>query len=313
MLVAITGSNGFIGSACCKYLKSKSLNIRKIQRIKELDSFHIENISPESDWNKALKNVDIVIHCAGLAHETKKLKTSSFQRYHEQNALSTHNLALQASRNNVKKFIYLSSIKVNGESTPIDKPFRDPFFCRPCDEYSFSKLNAENYLRDLSSKTNLETTIIRPPLVYGEGVKANFNTLLKLIYYKVPLPFAIIKNLRSFLYLDNLCDFIYRILIEEKLYSSNTFLLSDDKPISTSELIKLISMGFGIDPNLLPIPASFLDFSSKIIGKKRKLSKLTNSLIIDSSPTYKFLNWEPPYSIEEGITKTAIWFKNQQE
>ncbi len=312
MKIAITGSNGFIGNACCEYLAARSHNVFKIKRKKFLSSSEINLKNSIFDLDNFPHDVDVVIHCAGLVHQKNK-KRYSYERYHKVNAFSSYDLAVRCSQKNVKKFIFISTIKVNGESTSLNNPFKDPFFCNPLDYYSLSKLNAENYIRDLSLKTNLQTFIIRPPLVYGEDVKANFRTLLNLIYRRFPLPFQKIKNKRSFLYIQNLCDFIYKLVLDESLAKSNTFLLSDAESLSTKKLIKLISNGFGYEPNLFTLNESILNLFSSLLGKKEALSKLTNSLEIDPNLSYDALNWIPPFTIEEGIYKTSKWFKTSQE
>ena len=226
MKVGITGSNGFIGKSFCRYFESKSLPILKIQRNDLRNSILLNSKDSIFILNGSLEDVDVLIHCAGLVHQ-KDNRNYDFHDYHKYNAFSTYNLALQASMSNVKKFIFLSSIKVNGESTNLYSPFVDPYYCNPSDNYSLSKLNAESYLRDLSIKTNLKTIILRVPLVYGKDVKANFRSLLNLVYRKVPLPFQNSNNKRSFLFIENLCDFIYKLVLDENSAKSNTFLLSD--------------------------------------------------------------------------------------
>ena len=312
MKVGITGSNGFIGKSLCRYLESKSLSILKIQRNDLRNSILLNSKDSIFNLNGYLEDLDVVIHCAGLVHQ-KDNRNYDFHDYHKFNAFSTYNLALQASMNNVKKFIFLSSIKVNGESTNLNSPFVDPYCCNPSDHYSLSKLNAESYLRDLSIKTNLRTIILRVPLVYGKDVKANFRSLLNLVYRKVPLPFQNSNNKRSFLFIENLCDFIYKLVLDENSSKSNTFLLSDADSLSTKQLIKLISKGFKNKPNLFPFNESILNYLFTLLGKKETFSKLTNSLEIDPRPSYEALDWDPPFTIEEGILETAKWFKNQQE
>lgn len=311
MKIAITGANGFIGNACSNYLSTKSFQIKKIQRIREPGAYYINSLSPDNDWSEALNGVDIIIHCAALVHENKVMN-NNLERYNEFNAISTFNLAKQAAKNNVKKFIFLSSIKVNGDFTSKNKPFVEPFLCNPIGCYGLSKLNAEIYLRDLSLNSNLQTIIIRPPLIYGEGVKANFLSLIKLIEKRIPLPFASTNNLRSFLYIENLCDFIYEIIKSEIQFKSKTFLLSDSESLSTTELIKYIANGLNVNANLFYVPKKVLNLSAKLLGKDDKLSKLIDSLVINPEPSYKFLNWHPPFTIKEGIYKTAQLYKHKK-
>jgi len=309
--IAITGSNGFVGNACCNYLIDKSFEIKKLQRIRETGAFYVDSFSPKTNWSEALNDVDVIIHCAALVHEVK-IKKQNLKKYNKFNAISTYNLAMQAAKNNVKKFIFLSSIKVNGDYTKKNEAFVDPFLCNPKGCYSISKLNAEIYLREISLTSNLQTIIIRPPLIYGEGVKANFLNLIHLIERRIPLPLASINNLRSFLYIDNLCDFIYQIIKSKSEFRSKTFLLSDYESISTTELINQIAKGLNVKSNLFKIPQEMLYLSSKLLGKEEKLSKLICSLAIDSRPSYQFLNWYPPFSINEGIQKTAQWYKSKK-
>ena len=246
-----------------------------------------------------------------LDFASKNKKRYSLENYHEVNALSSYDLAFRCSKKMLRN-LFISTIKVNGESTNLNRPFVDPYFCNPLDNYSLSKLNAENYLRDLSLKTNLQTFIIRPPLFMERELKQILE-IFKPYLQEVPLPLLITKNKRSFLYIENLCDFIYKLVLDKNLSSSNTFLLSDAESISTNKLVKLIANGFDYEPNLFPLNESVLNLFSLFLGKKEALSKLTNSLEIDPKPSLEALNWTPPFTIEEGIYKTSKWFKNQKE
>lgn len=305
--ILITGASGFIGQNLIK--KSLKLDYfvhvmtRKhldFSNFSNLKFFFIDNINSKDKLNEALQGIDCVIHCAG-----KTNIGSNADNFKLINVQFTKNLAECAFKSGVKRFIFLSSIKVNGENASKESEIKvfdqndDP---NPQDSYAISKKEAEKLLQDIALKTSLEVVIVRLPLVYGSGVKGNLKRLIKLIKLRVPLPFKKIKNKRSLIGIDNVVDLIIQC-IEHPNASGKTFLVSDGKDLSTPELIKLIASAMGQSVKLFSFPVSLLKFFGFIFRKQDEIDRLTGSLQIDISHTNEILNWKPPVSVEEGIRR----------
>lgn len=319
MKICVTGALGFIGYKLCNQLLKKTYDItapiRKISPSiintnKKINFFEIGNIDCSSNWSNALDGVDCVIHCASRAHYTKE-ETDKLETYRKVNVEGTKKLAKQAVDKGVKRFVYLSSIKVNGESTSDYKSFKHNDTPCPEDSYGISKWEAEQALWEISDRTGLEIVIIRPPLVYGEGVKGNFLRLLNLINKNIPLPFGKIDNHRSIMGLDNLIDVII-CTINHKRAAGETFLVSDNEYISTPELIKKLGKNLGKKPLLIPIPISLIRLLGNVIRKKSELDRLLGSLKIDNSRTREILDWKPLMSTDEALLKTTQWYLNRK-
>tara|TARA_B100000029_G_scaffold515403_1_gene622241 strand:- start:57 stop:1001 length:945 start_codon:yes stop_codon:yes gene_type:complete len=311
-MILITGFNGFIGNALIGELCKKSKNnIRGTSRAenttnkKNIDILSTGEINSKTNWNEALKDCTTVIHTAAMTHQMDSgLKEVTLKKYREINTKGTINLANQAARNGVERFIFLSSIKVNGESTPINKPFRFDDIPKPADDYAKSKYEAEVGLKEISDKTGMEIVIIRSPLVYGPGVKANFAFLIKVISKGLPLPLSLVtRNKRSFVSLYNLIDLIITSINHPKA-ANETFLVSDGKDLSTSELIKIISKIMNKKSRLFPIPIFFLKLFATVLGKTKVVNRLVESLQVDITHTYDILGWKPPLSVNNGIKRT---------
>jgi nucleoside-diphosphate-sugar epimerase len=313
MNIGITGASGFIGSSLCAHLLAKHHNLKclvrdlkkfTLQKKNNLKIVVAENIHQENDWLEFLSGTECIVHCANI---TKTIKKKDQIISNEFNVKATENLAKQAAANGVKRLIFLSSVKVNGERTIRSSSFKFNDFPQPQNAYGISKLKAEQALWKISKQTGLEIVIIRAPLVYGENVKGNFLSLIKLIDKSMPLPFAGVNNLRSFVGLDNLIDLII-CCIDNPKAAGQTFLVSDGEDISTSDLIKKIAEAMGKKPFLFPVPISLLKFISRIMGKSLETDRLLDSLQVDSFYTHQLLGWRPPFSIDEGILKTVKWY-----
>jgi nucleoside-diphosphate-sugar epimerase len=308
--ICITGANGFVGKSLCKALISSNNSIKALARRMDssLNSLKVEyiqigDISLDINLKEYLVGCDCIVHCAGKAHIMND--TSNLDAYQSVNIEGTKNLAEQAVLAGVKRFIFLSSVKVNGESTGnSDDPkiFTNDDTPNPQDNYAISKFEAEKALWEIASKTNLEVVIVRLPLVYGKSVKGNLKSLIKLINYKIPLPFADIKNKRSLIGIDNLVDVLVRC-IEHPNAAGKTFLVSDGEDLSTSELINLIASGMNRSIILFRLPRALLKFFGFILMRQGQIDRLIGSLQIDNSYVRKILNWTPPVSVEEGIRK----------
>ena len=314
-MFAITGFSGFIGQNLVSYLKSKKIKFIKIGREKTKSDFLIDDLSKNTEWIKALKGIKVVFHLAGRAHILKKSSKNSYEKFEKNNHHATKKLIEDASKAGVKRIIFLSTIKVNGEKTLKGIPFNQNSKNNPQDSYALSKLKAEDELIKASKKNNIEITIIRIPLVYGPGVKANFLKtksinflkLIDLVYKKIPLPFGSINNLRSLIYIENLVDFLY-VCAENENAKNQIFILSDPYPISTTKLIKIVANVMKIKPIFLPIPKIILRIIFFFLGKSDIINKLILSLEIDPKFAYQTLNWNPPFSTLEGLKKTTKWF-----
>ena len=311
MLIAITGANGFVGEYLVKHLLELGHEVRLIQRKKGPNVVYIEDIYSFDNWSKVLEDVDVVIHCASKVHCFDNSSKNNYEEYEKINVFGTKKIAIHAAKSRVKRFIFLSSIKVHGEKTKEGCPLKNSSSFDPKDSYSLSKLNAEKVLKLIAKEEEIEIVIIRSPLVYGPKVTANFLQLLEIVYRGLPLPFLDIQNKRSIIYVENLVSFIAACLTKESAINKE-FLVSDLKPISTTNLIKLVARFLKKDSKLFKFPIFLIYFIGFITRKNNKLEKILNSLEIDPYETFKIMEWEPPYSTEYGIKQTVSWFKRIQ-
>ena len=306
--ILITGGTGFVGKALSKKLISNrflvniSTRTDKLINLKEVISYNIGEIDHKTDWTNALNKVDCVIHCAAKTQVMNELEKDKLDDFKKVNIHGTINLAEQAASNGIKRFIFLSSIKVNGEKTLKSSSFKNYDIAKPEDTYGISKWEAEQELWKISKRTKLEVIIIRSPLVYGHEVKGNLMSLMKLINSGIPLPFGLIKNQRSLVGIDNLVDLI-ALCIDHPDAAEKTFLVSDGEDLSTPDLINYIATSMGCRAHLFPLPIFLLKFLGSIFGKQKEINRLVGSLRIDNSFVKETLNWTPPLSIEEGIRR----------
>tara|TARA_B100000900_G_scaffold413082_2_gene436217 strand:+ start:796 stop:1737 length:942 start_codon:yes stop_codon:yes gene_type:complete len=309
-MYAITGANGFIGRHLVSYLDNKKLKFIKIGRKKDKVDFLINDLNKNTDWTSAFKDIEIVFHLAARVHFLDKDNRKEINKYEINNSQATEKLILDAYKSGVKKIIYLSTIKVNGEKTLTNKPFTIDCSPNPQNPYAISKLNAEYILLNLGKKFNIDITIIRVPLVFGPEVKANFFKLIKLIQIGIPLPFINIQNKRSYIYVENLVDFMFLCSKNSKAIGK-TFLLSEPESISTVDLIKKISFYLGKKPNLFYLPIWFLKVIGFLLKRTDQIDKFIDSLEIDTSKAYKTLKWKPPFSSEKAFKRTIDWYLNK--
>jgi UDP-glucose 4-epimerase len=311
--ILLTGSTGFIGSELLRQLKLKKYLIHTSKRstyeekVNGVKNFIINQIDKDTNWSEALEGVDCVIHCAGVATETYKSDTSVLSYYRKINVEGTRNLAYQAAAKGVKRFIFISSIKVNGERTEGFLSFKNTDIPKPEGIYAISKWEAEQSLHSIFKQTGLEIVIIRPPVIYGQQVKGNFYRLINFIDRGFPLPFGKVNNLRSYVALDNLVDLII-CCINHPRAAAQTFLVADGEDLSTPDLIKKISFTLQKKPFLLNVPISFMKFAGNMIGKSKEINRLLSSLRLDFSYTQKLLGWKPSISIDKALPKTVNWY-----
>lgn len=312
-IVLVTGANGFIGRALCRDLLENGYVVRGAVRrcdnqvkIPNYDVVSVGNIGPETDWTSALKDVDSVIHLAARAHVIKETSSEPMMEYRKINLHATDSLARQAAKAGVRRFIYISSIGVNGNQTR-EKPFTEADYPSPQDPYALSKWEAEQALRRISETTNLKAVVVRLPLVYGPGVKGNMLRLLHLVYRCMPLPLGSINNSRSFIGVQNVADILIRCIRSQEA-AGETFLVSDGEDVSTPELIRRIGVMLGGSARLFPFPMVFLRAGAKLFGKSDVLDRLCGSLVVDSSKVGQILKWSPYTSMNEGLSQMASWY-----
>lgn len=307
MKVLVTGANGFVGRCLCEALIDNGVEVsavvRRPEKIIKGVELIVKNLSAKDDFHEILNGIDAVIHLAGRAHVMKENTLDPYHAYHVANVEITKVLAEQAASCGVKRFIFLSSIKVNGEST-YSHPFSENDTPRPEDDYGKTKYEAEKVVNEIAKSSAMEVVIIRPPLVYGEGVKANFKNLIKISQLSIPIPLGAIHNKRSLVYIENLVGFIMTCLTHPNA-ANQTFLVSDDDDVSTTQLMKHIKKASNKKTLLVPIPQSWLKVMFKVVGKQSLSNRLCNNLQVDISKAKAKLNWHPPYSVEYGIVKTV--------
>lgn len=265
-------------------------------------------MTDSTDWNLALKGVQAVVHCAARVHVMQDDATDPLQAYREVNVNGTLNLARQAAQAGVRRFVFVSSIKVNGEATQPGQPFTADDVPLPLDPYGVSKFEAEVGLRDIESQTGMEVVIVRPPLVYGPGVKANFASMMRWVARGIPLPLAAIHNARSMVALDNLVDLLLTCL-KHPAAAGQTFLVSDGEDVSTTELLRRTAQAMGKRALLLPVPASVLEIGATLLGKRAVAQRLCGSLQVDIAKTRRLLDWTPPLTLDQGLKKAVEGMK----
>lgn len=302
--VLVTGASGFIGRALCGRLAAAGHEV--IPAVRRKAGFPKEvlvgDIGSSTDWNTALAGCDTVVHLAARVHLMRDDVHCSLESYRETNTEATLNLARQALLSGVRRFVFISSIKVNGEGG--DVAYLETSVPEPQDAYAISKWEAEQGLLRIAADTGLEVVLLRPPLVYGPGVKANFLRLMQMIQKGWPLPLGAIRNRRSLLYLGNFVDAI-QLCVEHPDAAGQTFLLDDGEPISTPDLVRAIARAMDRPARLLAVPVGVLEMAGAMLGKRAAVARLSGSLYVDSSLIRSRLGWTPPYSMEAGLAETV--------
>lgn len=312
--ILITGVTGFVGTSLLKTLQRCPLVkltpvVRKLSELKNEDSIAVGNVNGSTDYSAAIDSIDVVIHLAARAHVFHKETDEPLLEFRKVNTLGTLNLARQAAAAGVKRFIFISSIGVNGLKS--NKPFTEEDVEAPHDAYSTSKFDAEVGLREISAETGMEVVIVRPPLVYGGSAPGNFKSLINLASKKVPLPFGLVNNRRSMIYVGNLVDFIIHC-IDHPAAANQTFLISDGEDVSLRSLVVNIRSALGQPTRLLPVPVALFKLAGIVTGKSGMVERLVGDLQVNSSKARQVINWTPPYSVEQGIYATVNNFKNRE-
>ena len=358
MKILATGANGFIGRALCTRLSADGYKVRGAVRgvtqmtalSSRVEGVQVGDIGPDTDWSKALDGMDVVVHLAARVHVIDDKFKDPLHAYRTVNVAGTECLAQAAVAVGIKRFVYLSSVKVNGEGTDVRfqmsevggrktegksrgqppahrglRPggmseirghgsvskqfFSEEDIPEPQDPYAVSKWEAEQVLHKISQETGLEVVVLRSPLVYGPGVKANFLRLLNVVDRGIPLPLANVNNRRSLIYLENLVDVI-AACINHPRAAGQTFLVSDGKDLSTPELIRLIAEAMDRKARPFSLPSGMLKTIGKITGRSKEIDRIAGSLCVDTSKIRTMLGWKPPYTMAQGLQKTTEWYLN---
>ncbi len=305
--ILLTGGSGFIGSALLQnYLFKKALVVGR-NRPKQCQHFSSVDLDAHPDLSNILRNIDIVVHVAARAHVMNEKSENLLDVYRNINTLATLNLAEHAAKVGVKRFIFISTIKVLGDQTQKGCQFNYKNSLNPQDPYSISKAEAEIGLKKIMNQSDMEIVIIRPPLVYGHGVKGNFASLLKLVSLRVPLPFGAIDNRRSLVSVENLVDLICTCL-DHPNAKNQTFLVSDDWDMSTPDLCRLLAVAGGYNSYIFRFPETFLRIALYMIGKNAVYERLSGSMEVDIEHTKSCLNWKPPFKVKDMIANCWTYF-----
>nr|WP_288358497.1 SDR family oxidoreductase [uncultured Pseudomonas sp.] len=314
MRILVTGASGFVGRALAERLsRDTRYQLRAASRNfsvfpPEIDSCLAPSLGSNSDWHQALNDVSAVVHSAARVHVMNDTEDDPLVEFRKANVDGTLSLARQAAAAGVKRFIFISSIKVNGEGTKPGHPYRADDMPDPQDPYGVSKMEAEQGLRALASETGMEVVIIRPVLVYGPGVKANFRSMMSWLRKGIPLPLGATGNKRSLVAVDNLVDLI-ATCIDHPEAANQTFLVSDGDDLSTTQLLQRMGKALGRPARLLPVPASLLQAGAAMLGKRAIAQRLCGSLQVDIGKTRELLAWAPPVSVDDALRKTARAFE----
>lgn len=310
--VLVTGASGFVGGALCRHLiRDPCRKVTEVSRggcLYSAARYHpITRLDELTNWRGAFEAVDVVIHCAARAHVMKDNPARALSEFRRVNVAGTETLVRAAAQAGVKRLIFLSSAKVLGEFSMPGRPFRETDSPTPADPYGLSKLEAETAVKTVASAHGMEYVIIRPPLVYGPGVKANFRSMMNWLLKGVPLPLGLVPNKRSLVALDNLVDLIVTC-IDHPAAANQIFLVGDGEDLSTTELLRLLGQALGKPARLLPVPVWLLQGFAELLGKREMAQRLCGSLQVDSSKARNLLGWVPSINVDEAMRRTAEGF-----
>jgi nucleoside-diphosphate-sugar epimerase len=305
--VAVTGPGGLVGRALVPVLAGAGCPVRALLRRPAasagVDARVVGEIDAHTDWADALTGIGCVVHLAARVHVMRDAAADALAAYRRVDVAGTERLAAAAARAGVRRLVFVSSIKVHGEVT-CGTPFRPEDRPAPCDPYAIAKWEAEQALHRVAGATGLEVVILRPPLIYGPGVAANFRRIMDLVARGVPLPLAAVGNRRSLLYAGNLADAILRC-IGHPAAANRTFLVCDGEDLSIGDLIRRLAVAMGRPARLFPCPPAGLRAAAALLGRGQELRRLVDSLQVDGSLIRELLDWRPPYTVDEGLRRTV--------
>ena len=308
--VLVTGGQGFVGKALAAGALAEGFMVRVSSRQKltvresPVEYSQVDDLGPTTDWFAALQGIDTVVHCAGRAHVMRDAASDPLAAFLSVNLDGTLNLAHQSVDAGVRRFVFISSIGVNGVQTALGMPFTESSQPKPHNAYALSKWEAEQGLLRVADETGLEVVIIRPPLIYGCNAPGNFATLMRAVQRGWPLPLGAVHNQRSLVGLDNLVDFIVTCITHPQA-ANQVFLVSDGQDMSTTELVRGMSQAAGVTARLLPVPVWALHAGAVLLGKRDAVQRLCGNLQVDISKARSLLDWVPPVSVDEGLRRTT--------
>ncbi|GFO59331.1 UDP-glucose 4-epimerase [Geomonas silvestris] len=310
--VLVTGAAGFVGTALCSRLVREGYQVRAVLREggrtllpAGVEGVALPALGGATDWGEALEGVDLVVHLAARVHQLRETAPDPLAAYRAVNVQGAVRLAREAARAGVRRLVFASSVKVHGEGG--GDPYRELTPPAPLDPYGISKWEAEQALWRVAEETGLEVVVLRPPLVYGPGGRANFFKLFRVIERGLPLPLGSLKNRRSLIYLENLVDALLTAL-RHPAAAGETFLVSDGEDLSTTQLVRRAAQALKVPARLVPFPAALLRLAGVLSGRNATVQRLTGSLAVDSSRIRERLGWRPPYSVGQGLEETARWY-----
>lgn len=316
----VTAANGFIGRHLCRHLLDAGWvvkgAVRRPDAVRELPlgvtGVAIGDVGPETEWDQALEDVDVVVHLAARVHvmsEKNRNRDQALWIYRLVNVEGTRRLVESCLRAGVRRFVYMSSVKAVGEGDlSSQRPYVESDPCRPVDPYGISKMEAEKIVLAAGEARGLEAVILRAPLVYGPGVKGNFLRLLRALDRGMPIPVATVRNARSMIYVGNLVDII-RVSMEHPRAAGGIFFVADGEPLSTRELVRRLSRHLGRRAYIIPVPVGVLRFLGWCLGKRAEVDRLVGCLVVDTRAVRNALGWEPPFDVEHGLAETVRWFR----
>ena len=315
MKALVTGASGFVGNATCARLVAQGMDVIGTVRhpptrpLLGVDYRIVGDLDANTDWRDALTGVDTIVHCAARVHVMQETAVDPLVAFRTANVAGTEQLARQAAAAGIRRFIFLSSVKVNGEGGLV--AYRETDLPAPKDVYGTSKHEAELGLREIKAETGMELVVVRPTLIYGPGVKANFQALMRALMRGIPLPLGAIHNRRSLLALDNVVDLIVTC-IKHPAAANETFLVSDGEDLSTTELIRRLARAIGRPARLIPMPTTVLMAGATLLGKREVAKRLCGTLQVDITKAREVLGWTPPVSVDEELRRTAVHYLQQQ-
>lgn len=312
-MMLVTGATGFVGRALVRRLVSDAPTQRLVVAVRkegagwpsQVSPAMVGDLGPDTDWYAALKGVKGLVHSAARVHVMADSSADPLAEFRRVNVAGTLNLARQAAASGVRRFVFVSSVKVNGEATLPGQAFTDDDASAPLDPYGQSKHEAELGLRQLAADTGMEVVIVRPPLVYGPGVKANFAALMRAVQRGLPLPLGAVHNQRSLVALDNLVDFIITCC-HHPAAANQTFLVSDGQDVSTRDLVWAMAQAAGVHDRLWPVPVWALGAAGRLLGRGDAVQRLCGNLQVDIRKARELLGWVPPVSLQEGLRRAMV-------
>lgn len=307
MSVLVTGANGFVGSRLCRELRARGRKVLAAVRVADsVEQVGVGALDESTDWRPLLRRTEVIVHLAARVHVMREREADRLAAFRTVNAMATEALARQAAQAGVRRFVFVSSVKVHGEAS-VHEPFRESDRPEPQDPYAVSKWEAEQRLAKVCAESEMELCVVRPPLVYGPGVRGNFLRLLRLARSGLPLPLAGVRNARSLIALDNLVRFL-ALCAEHPRAAGETFLISDGRDFSTAELIEVLADAMGRRARVFSVPEATLMALARVLRQEDIARRLCGSLRVDAAKSSRLVGWRPSVTAEHALAETARWY-----